>query len=60
MTSSTMSRLSAPEILDEARLGRQLLALDAELLLDDVFDFVRVVGHWSRSPEQVKVGDEKI
>src|SRR5205085_5071350 len=34
------------EVLDEARVIGKLLALDAELLLDDVADFLRVViGH---------------
>src|SRR5688500_16391537 len=33
------------EILDEARLVGQLLALDSELLLDDVLNLLRVVGH---------------
>ena len=33
------------EVLDEAGLVGELLTLDAELLLDDVFDLLRVVGH---------------
>ena len=33
------------EIFDEAGLICQLLAFDSELLLDDVFDLVRIVGH---------------
>src|SRR5207247_4298285 len=33
------------EILDEARLVRQLFTLHTELFLDDVFDLVGIVGH---------------
>jgi hypothetical protein len=38
MTSSTVSRLSAAEVLHEARFSGELLALDAKLLDDDVLD----------------------
>src|SRR4029078_10355220 len=43
------------EVLDEAGVIRELLALDSELLLNDVADFLRVVvGHGrASSPLQV-------
>src|SRR5689334_17299012 len=34
------------EVLDEAGLVGELLALHPELLLDDVTDLLSVVGHW--------------
>src|SRR5205823_6170966 len=46
------------EVLDEARVIGKLLTLDAELLLDDVADFLRVVvGHGrASSPLRFDVG----
>ena len=37
MTNSTVSRESAPKILDEFGLGRDLVGINAQLLDDDVF-----------------------
>src|SRR5580765_6575864 len=43
------------EVLDEAGLVGELLALHPELLLDNVTDLLSVVGHWGRSSVQLRV-----